>query len=92
MEGVDDRRLHLARQERFEPQRLHAFDQDVAVLRISLAAAGLTTLGPEFLERLMERHDHVDGRGEAILPGLEEGLPLIIEIEDQCRCIALGCL
>ena len=38
----------------------------------------------------MERHDHVDRRREAVLPGLREVLPLVVQVEHQSRGIALG--
>ena len=90
MECDDDRRLQPVGQQRPEAQRAHALDQDPAVLGVAPAAAGLAALGPELLERLVERHDHVDRRREAVLPGLGEVLPLVVEVEHQRGGVALG--
>ena len=90
MECDDDRRLQPVGQQRPEAQLAHALDQHLAVLGIAPAAAGLAALGLELLERLVERHDHMDRRSEAVLPGLGEVLPLVVEIEHQGGGVALG--
>ena len=90
MECDDDRRLQPIGQQRPEAQLAHALDQDLAVLRVARPAAGLSALGPELLQRLVEGDDHVDRRREAVLPGLGEVLPLIVQIEHQRGGVALG--
>src|ERR1019366_7670569 len=89
-EGGDDRRLQRVGKQRFEAERAHAANEDARVLRVARAAAGDAALGEELLQRLVERDDDMDRRGEAVLPGLLEIAALVEQVERQRRRIALG--
>ena len=79
-----------SRQQRLEAERAHAVDQNAAVLGIAPAAPGYAAFGDEFRQRLMEGDDDMDRRREAVLPGLLEIAPLVVQVEHQRGGVALG--
>ncbi len=89
-EGDDDRRLQVIGQQRLETERPHALDQNPAILGVTPAAPGDAALGVEFRQSLMEGDDDMDRRREAVLAGLDEIAPLVVQVEHQRCRVALG--
>ena len=87
----DDRRLQVVRQQRLEAERPHAVDQ--APGRSRRSARRVRAAPPSAQNSFSawwNDDDDVDRRREAVLPGLVEVLPLVVQIEHQRRRIALG--
>ena len=86
----DYRGLQIVLEQGPESEFAHAIDQDPCIVAIAAASTWLAALGKELCERAVEGHDHMYRRRESVLAVRLEALPLIMEIEHEGGCIALG--
>ncbi|MNP25313.1 hypothetical protein D3C76_1181120 [compost metagenome] len=90
MEGDDDRRLDLGRQEAAQAELGHFVEQHLAVVGIALVAGGQATFFVVLQQGFVQRRDHMGRRGEAPLAGLGHVGELIVQVHGQGVRVAFG--
>ncbi|MCY1407637.1 hypothetical protein D9M71_229430 [compost metagenome] len=90
MEGDDDWRLDLGRQETAQADGCHAVEQRLAVVCVALVAGRKATFLVVLLQCFVQGRDHVGRRGKAPLPGLGHVGVLVVQVHGQRVGIAFG--